>query len=215
MITFETIYQARSILHNLIMEKWLSQDVFSAQWWGIVAIIVFSYIFVFSIIDKKRFTQILLFGSLMAVSITTYDLFGANFGLWGYNVRLFPVIPGVFLYDYTVIPLYYMLIYQYSPNWKMFLVWNSVFAGFIGLVFLPALVTFEIMSFRNWLPIYQSIAPFVFGLLNRAIVLGTLKAEKNRLHYAPSAIGSLSPQPAMKPTENDEIKDNKDNPTDK
>jgi hypothetical protein len=111
--------------------------------------------------------QILLFGALRTVSITTYDLFGANFGLWGYNVRLLPVIPGIFLYDYTVIPLYFMLVYQYSPNWKMFLVWNAVLSGFIGLIFFPSLIAFEIIMFKNWLPIYQSVAPFLFATINR------------------------------------------------
>lgn len=199
MITFDMIYEARSILHNLILAKWLSQDVFSVRWWGIVAFIIASYIVVFLLLDKRRFTQILLFGSLMSVSITTYDLFGANFELWGYNVRLLPVIPGVFLYDYTVIPLYYMLIYQYSSNWKTFLALNSTLAAFIGLIFFPALVSFEIITFRNWLPVYQAVAPFVLGLLNRAIVLGTLNAERMRLNYEPSSIGSLLPAPAIKP----------------
>lgn len=96
-------------MHNLIVEKWLNQDLLSVQWWGIVAIIIFSYVLAFSLLDKRRFTQILLFGSLMAVSITTYDLVGANLGLWAYKVRLLPLIPGVFLYDYTVIPLYLCL----------------------------------------------------------------------------------------------------------
>ena len=206
-ITFEMIYQARETLHNLILSKWLNQDFLTIKWWGILTFIVISYILVFYLLDKKRFTQILLFGALMTVSITTYDLFGANFGLWGYKVRLFPVIPGVFLYDYTVIPLYYMLVYQYSPNWKMFFVWNAVLAGFIGLVFFPTLVAVDIIRFINWKPIYQAVAPFLFGFINRAVVLGTLRVEKNKLGYAPSEVGDFLSQPVMKPTESTD-KDN-------
>lgn len=203
-ITFETIYQTRELLNDLIIAKWFSLDLFSLQWWGIVSFIILSYIAVFSLLDKSRFTQILLFGSLMAVSITTYDLFGANFGFWAYKVRLLPVIPGVFLYDYTVIPLYYMMVYQYSPNWKTFFIWNTVLAGFIGIIFFPILVAADIVFYRNWQPIYQAAAPFLFGLLNRAIVLGTLKAEKKRLSYSPSEIGVFLPQPAMKPLDEKE-----------
>lgn len=202
--TFENIYKARETLNDLIVAKWFAEDVFSPQWWGILGVIVLSYIVVFSLLDKSRFTQLLLFGALMAVTITTYDLFGANFGLWAYKVRLLPVIPGIFLYDYTVIPLYYMLIYQYSPNWKSFLLWDAAFAAFIGLVFFPTLVATEIIFYGNWLPIYQAAAPFLFGILNRAIVLGTLQAEKRRLGYAPSALGVMLPRPAMKPQDEKE-----------
>lgn len=210
MVTFEMIAETRDTLHHLILTKWMTEDVFSVKWWGIVAFIVFSYVLVFSLLDKRRLTQILLFGSLMTVAIVTYDLTGANFGLWGYKIRLFPLIPGVFLYDYTLIPLYYMLVYQYSPNWKVFVLWDAVLGGAIGLAFFPALAALDIIRFNNWLPIYQIPAPFLFGLINRAIVLGTLAAEKRRINPAPSIIGNLAPQPAMKPLGNKDNNKDKD-----
>ena len=209
MITFEQITGARDILHHLILTKWLTQDLFSTRWWGIVAFIVFSYILVFSLLDKKRSTQILLFGALMTVSIVTYDLAGANFGLWGYKIRLFPLIPGVFLYDYTLIPLYYMLVYQYSPDWKSFFLWNAVLAGTIGFLFFPGLVALDIIQFKNWLPGYQTAAPFAFALLNRAVVLKTLQLEKSKAVAAPSIVRRLSPQPARKPLKPREHRENR------
>lgn len=85
----------------------------------------------------------------------------------------------------------------------MFFLWNAVLSGFISLVFFPVLVSVEIIAFFDWMPLYQAVAPFMLGFINRAIVLGTLTAEKRRLNYAPSAVGKLSPQPAMKPNQND------------
>jgi hypothetical protein len=133
MITFEMIRQAKMTLHNLVYIKWIVDDVFSPKWWGFVALIAFSYILCFSLLDKRRFTQILLFGSLITVLTIVFDIFGSNFNLWSYKSRLIPTIPSPVVYDLTIVPLYYMLVYQYSKNWKNFSYGMQSPLGLLGL----------------------------------------------------------------------------------
>jgi hypothetical protein len=67
MVTKEMISSTKILLLDYIMSKWLAEEVFYAKWWFMVAFIVLSYIFVFSILEKCRYTQLLFYGSLGTV----------------------------------------------------------------------------------------------------------------------------------------------------
>jgi len=177
-VTSEMIRQAKMTMHEYVLAKWLAEDVFSPKWWGFVALIIVSYIICFSLLDKRRFTQILLFGSLMAVSSVVISIFGSNFNLWSYKSRIVPTIPSPFVYDLTIIPLYYMLVYQYSPNWKSFLMWNGVLAGIIGFGYFPALSALKVVSIENWSYFGFFAVNFSFAVIARAVVLGVMASER-------------------------------------
>ena len=187
MVTPEMIYEAKVTLHNLLLTKWLNQELFSLKWWGVIAFIIFSYVLWFSLLDKRRFTQILLFGSLMTVGVSIFDAFGAGFNFWTDETHVLPMTPSYLLYSMTVIPTYYMLVYQYSPNWKRFVLWNTVAAGVISVIFLPVLVALDIMNFHNWIPLYHFPFNFIFGLVARKVMLVTLEGEKAKLALGKSS----------------------------
>lgn len=179
MVTEEMISTTKSQLHNYIMAKWLAEDVFSTRWWFMIAGIVLSYIVVFWILDKRRYTELLFFGSLVTVTSLVYTILGSNLDLWSYNIRILPTTPSPFLYDLTIIPLYYMLVYQYSPDWKRFLLWNAVLAGLISFAFYPALLVFDIVNFSNgWIPAYFFPFIFISSLIARVVLIATLNLKQ-------------------------------------
>ncbi|MDR3587475.1 MAG: hypothetical protein P4L59_19500 [Desulfosporosinus sp.] len=143
-----------------------------------IATIALSYILVFWLLDKRRYTELLLFGSLVTVTSLVLSIFGSNFSWFTYNIRILPLTPSPVLYDLTIIPLYYMLVYQYSPDWKRFLLWNAVLSGLIAFGFYPALQAFDIVNFsNNWIPAYFFPIVITFSLISRAVVLGTLRQQ--------------------------------------
>lgn len=200
MVTSEMIHQAKLTTHDYVLAKWLAEDVFSPKWWGFVVLIAISYILCFSLLDKRRYTQILLFGSLMAVASVVISIFGSNFDLWSYHSRLVPTIPSPFVYDLTIIPLYYMLVYQYSPGWKAFLIWNGLTAGIIAFGYFPALAALKIVSLKNWSYFGFFAVNFTVALIARAVVLAVLASEKKgAAGYLTEAPPTRVLQPAMKP----------------
>jgi hypothetical protein len=210
MITFEMIRQAKMTLHNLVYIKWIVDDVFSPKWWGFVALIAFSYILCFSLLDKRRFTQILLFGSLITVLTIVFDIFGSNFDLWSYKSRLIPTIPSPVVYDLTIVPLYYMLAYQYSRNWKTFFIWNAVTAGIIGFAYFPFLSAIQVVVLgEHWSYFGFFAVNFIFAIIARTVVVGIMTLESKHLNsYSLDVSLNVVSQPAMKPLVNDEnIKD--------
>ena len=164
---------------NLSYTQWRTQTLFSIQWWSIIAMIVISYAIWWVIVDKRRLSQILLFGSLVAIQRVVMDIFGTNVALWSYNIRETPLFPSVFLHDFTVTPLALMVVYQYCHSWKKFFVWTGVTTGIISFVFLPILIKLGFLKLYHWNLFYSFGMIFGLALLARWVVLGLLNIQQN------------------------------------
>jgi hypothetical protein len=181
MDTHEKIAQAKTVLINLIYNDWKTNILFSPAWFGTIIFILLSYTLCFKLLDKRRLTQILLFGSLITVMVSLFDLIGVEYVRWTYLTRVFPIMPSFFLFDFTIIPLYYMLIYQYCSNWKSYIIWNAIVTGIVSFAFYPLLNALKMFELNNWRYVYFFPCIFTFALVSRAIVLGIITLEKNRI----------------------------------
>lgn len=200
MVDYEMIHQARSTLHNLVLEKWLTEDVFSLRWWSMVGLVAVSYLICFSLFDKKRISVLFLFGSLLTVGASVYETVGVNFVLWFCATPVFPIVPCLFVPYLTVLPVYYMLIFQYTTTWRQFSLWNFIAVSIYAFILLPVFMHYKISEMDNWQPIYH--IPFIFFIasLARAVTLFLIKIEQREAKLAKNS--SLQPenfQPAMKP----------------
>jgi hypothetical protein len=181
MDTHEKIAQAKEVLIKLIYNDWKANDLFSPTWFGTVIFILLSYVLCFKLLDKRRLSQILLFGSLITVMITLFDIIGVEYTRWAHLTRVFPIMPTLFLLDYTIMPLYYMLIYQYCRNWKIYIIWNAIAAGLISFALFPLLTFLKMFELNNWRYAYFFPCIFTFGLVSRAIVVGVIALENKRI----------------------------------
>lgn len=178
MVTLEMIHQARTTLHNLILTKWLTEDVFSPRWLGMIAFILFSYVLCLSLLNKRRLSKILLFGSLLSIGMVALEAIGVSFVLWYCSTPIMPIVPCIFASTVTILPLYYMLVYQYTSSWKQFTIWNALTAGVFALVIEPILVHFNIYEIDNWRYIYTLLAVFFIASLARAVTLWIIGIEE-------------------------------------
>jgi len=92
----DMIHQLRLELWNVSYTQWKTQTLFSIQWWSIVALVAISYAIWWVKVDKRRLSQILLFGSLVAVQRIVMDIIGTNAVLWSYDIRETPFFPSPF-----------------------------------------------------------------------------------------------------------------------
>ena len=98
------------ILYNIHMEfwkqsyqRWSTQELFSFAWFFNIAFMIMLYVIWAKLVDKRKLRALLLFGSFVAVSGTFIDIIAVSTGLWEYKVRLFPISPAPFPFDYTVV----------------------------------------------------------------------------------------------------------------
>lgn len=200
MVTLEMIYQARAALHELILTKWLEEDVFSPRWWSMVILVALSYWVCFKLFDKRRMSKLFLFGSLLTVGASVYETVGINFLLWVCATPIFPIIPCLFVPYLTILPVYYMLIFQYTTTWKQFSLWNLIAVSIFSLVLIPSFVYFKIVRLDNWHAVYHMPMLFAIASLARAVTLLLVDIEQRqeKLEGNFSSTGMVY-QPVMKP----------------
>ena len=178
MTTSDKIHQLRVELWNLSYNQWKTETLFSLKWWSLIALIVIFYAIWLAIVEKRRLSQILLFGSMIAVGRIVMDIVGTDVALWSYEIREIPFFPSPFLHDFTLTPLALMTVYQYCHSWKKFLVWTVVTTGIISFVFFPVLIMLGFLKFYHWNYFYSFVLMVGIASLARWVMLKVLKIEQ-------------------------------------
>lgn len=201
MDSYALLHQLRLQASDIKDQLWI-QNFLTPQWWFVAITIVVSYVIWWKLLDKRRAIEILLFGSYIAVSRVIFDDWGISSGRWTYTFDLLPMGYSLFLNDLTVVPLFLMLVYQYSPDWKTFLVWLLVVQGITSFALLPLFSYMGILKIYNWTYYGSFIFMLITATVMRAIMLFGLSLQKeSRINDPVSSSSTLVSQPAMKPME--------------
>jgi hypothetical protein len=138
-------------------QRWSTQELFSFPWFFNIAILITFYIVWIKLVDKQRLRDLLLFGSFIAVSANFIDIVAITIGLWEYKVRLFPISPAPFPFDYTVIPILYMLVMQYTSSWRSYILGSLLASGIFSFVITPVYVFLGIKQYYKFNHFYMFI----------------------------------------------------------
>lgn len=199
----EALHASRAETWSIKTALW-QQAFLGPNWWFVTITITVSYAIWWKFVDKKRVIEILLFGSFIAVSRVIFDDWGTSSVRWTYIIDLLPVGISLFLNDLTIVPLAYMLAYQYSPTWKRYFVTIFILQGISSFAFLPLLIRLGILNIINWHIGYTFVFMIITATIMRAIMLFGLSVQKStRLEYTGNTT-ELIPQPAMKPLDKED-----------
>lgn len=201
MIPNEEILQKSEKLNNLILTKWLNQELFSFQWFLTVIIVLVCYVLFFYLVDKQRIIEILLFGSLVTVAFVVYDSIGIFFGYWTNLISVFPVYPNVLGSDFTIAPLISMLIYQYTSSWRRFSLWYIGFSVlFIFGYYYFLLENLKVFDYLKPFATLIDYASFLLiGIVARGIMVYLFRMEVRKGNMsAEHSLLNLIAQPNIK-----------------
>ena len=182
MITDKQILNKSEDLNRLIEDQWINQIFLSPAWIFQVVLIILTYILFFYLVDKKRMTEILLYGSLVAVAFVVYDSVGEQFNYWATLKDVLPINVNFFLGDATLIPLYAMLVYQYTFSWKRYLIWIAVWGGVLAFGYYNLVLKYlKVFVYIKKFSVVIDFALFlIVGIIARWIIISLLKLEKRR-----------------------------------
>lgn len=181
MVTIDEIVKANDALNKLMTQRWISQELFTIRWWGLAGYLILSYVLCFKLLDKKRLVELLLFGSLVSVFCVTLDIFLENRNLFLYKARLIPIIPSIFIYDITALPLYYMVLYQHAGTWKKYSIWITLASLLLGYVFTPLMVKLGYLQLINWSYTWAFLVIAFVGFLAKGIISLILYVQEKNL----------------------------------
>ena len=94
------------------------------------------------------------------------DIVAVTVGLWEYKVRLFPISPAPFPFDFTVIPILYMFVLQYTSSWRRYLIGSILASGVFSFVITPIYVFLGIKEYHKFNHFYM----FILVLLVTTII---------------------------------------------
>ncbi|MBM7866277.1 hypothetical protein GTO89_07755 [Heliobacterium gestii] len=205
MVTDAMLLEARLTFNQLSLQHYLESELFSTGWWFIVGLLTVFYVTWWKLLDKSRFLEILLFGSFMAVSNAFMDNIGTSSSHWMYFTRLVPLSPGPFPIDYTVVPILFMLAYQYTNTWKTFLLGSAIAGFLLNAIIFPIMVSINIKHHYNFSLVYYFFLGIGASLLCRYLILAIIKRQFQAEGIQdPSPLLHPSLVPARRPIEADE-----------
>ncbi|MDF2633645.1 MAG: hypothetical protein K0R78_519 [Pelosinus sp.] len=157
------IVQTQSVFTEMRVQQWLQDVVFTWQWWILVFLMIAPWILWLCLVDKKRLTPICLFGITVLATVSWMDDLGTDLILWYYPYKLVPIYPQLIPINYSVLPITFMLIYQYFPTWRSYIKAMLIMAIVFSFVAEPALSYLGMYKVLKWqyyysLPIYMLIA---------------------------------------------------------
>jgi hypothetical protein len=109
-----------------------------------------------------------------------FDEFGTSFLLWGYPDMIFPIITPLFPADTTIIPVCFMLVYQYFPKGKPFFIANAALSALFAFVVEPIFQMLDLFVYRNWNGFYTFIGFIPLPYVVRWIVESVKKKSESK-----------------------------------
>lgn len=168
---FQEIQYHYKILNELWRNYWLNHVVFSLQWWILIIIFIIPIFIWWKFVDKNRIYEISVVGLVAASLSYVMDQIGTSLDLWNYPYTLTPLEREVWdPADFSVIPFFFMMIYQYIPSWKMYLLSMAIFAfvaSFVGGGLFEMMGNYEMTGWKHIysVPIYILLGIFIKGLM--------------------------------------------------
>jgi hypothetical protein len=171
-IDLDDFIREREIIKELqlINDAQFHFDSSSVQWWTLLAFLIVPWIIWIRVVDKHRIHQILLVGTLVISVTTLFDLIGYYFNFWDYPTEFIPLIPAALPFDLSMVPVPYMLLYQFCRSWKSYgmgLLCMAFIYAFIGEPFANWLL---LVIYVKWSNIYSILYYILVGISVRAFV---------------------------------------------
>lgn len=168
--TFEQVLNAQNIAIQLQIEHWLKYEVYSPQFWLLAGLLIIPWILWFKLVDRKRLMEIIVYGLIISTVVTILDELGCQLNLWEYLYDIEPLFPRLVSINLSVLPIGYMLIYQYFDKWKFFIAASTVLAAFNSFVGEPLMQALKVYVMLNWKHIYSFPIYILLAILFKALL---------------------------------------------
>jgi hypothetical protein len=156
-------------LYHLSIQHWLNYEFLTWRWFLKIFIIAFLIFIFYKFIDRKRIFEIVAYGTFIALISTILDIIGTYLVFWEYPVRVLPIEFSE-IHDIFLIPIIYMLAYQYFIKWKSFIIANTILAIFASFVIEPLFILLNFYKPIEWKHIYSVPLFLAIAIMNRYII---------------------------------------------
>ncbi|OPX90081.1 MAG: hypothetical protein A4E53_01296 [Pelotomaculum sp. PtaB.Bin104] len=160
-----------------LRENWMNDIVFTWHWWLLVALFIIPWLVWWKVVDRKKIFEILTYGFMVMIMSSLFDAIGVENDLWEYHYQFIPLLDVFIVYDVSVIPVTYMLIYQYFSTWKSFTIASIVVSGMFSFVSEPILVWLNYHDLFKWEYFYSFPIFIVIAITLKYLIIKIKKVS--------------------------------------
>ncbi|WP_174729268.1 CBO0543 family protein [Mesobacillus harenae] len=144
----EMLSQIRSLLEEtsqLQLEYWKNFSTMGDwQFWAIILMLIVPLTLLLIFIDKRKILLLGFFGLNYHIWFQYANATGISFGLWEYPYQFVPFLPS-FALDASLVPISYILLYQWTlNNKKNIYIYAVLISAFFAFVFKPIMVSLHL-----------------------------------------------------------------------
>jgi hypothetical protein len=149
------------------------------RWWLLFVSIFFPWVIWWKAVDRSRLFEILSFGLFWAAMATWLDLLGTTYNMWSYPFKLNDHTTTLLPADVSVIPVMYMLLYQFSSTWKAYVLGSILIAVILSFIFEPLFILFQMFELKTWSHTKSLVSFSLLEIITRAIfyLLSSIKKQ--------------------------------------
>lgn len=152
------------------LHRWINVEAFTLQWFILLALLILPWIIWVILKDKTKLFDIVLIGALCTIPTTFLDSFGMDIDFWYYPTELIPWSARAIPFDFSMIPVAFMLIYQYFPKWKSYIRALITMAILFAFVAEPFCHYLQLVYYIKWHYMYSFIYYIILGIFIKGIV---------------------------------------------
>ncbi|RFU66766.1 hypothetical protein D0466_00865 [Peribacillus glennii] len=160
------------------MNHWLEYEILTWQWWMLAVFLILPWIIWFLLVKRDNIIQALLFGMFIIIITKLLDVVGLQYGVWEYPIQLFPVIPRGLPFDISMVPVAYMLLYQYFNTWKTFFIAQVLMALLYAFIGEPFSEWAHVVQYMKWHYILSFFYYILVGAGTRFLLLKLISMQK-------------------------------------
>jgi hypothetical protein len=176
--TFEELEQLREQYNQKAFQNWMHTDIFTLNWWLLLLMFFVPWIIWWKLVDRSQLTELTIFGMLIGLISTLLCIIGYDLMLWGYPNRLVSfLMPPLFPVVLTVLPVMYMMVYQYFRSRSHFIIASFVMSAFAAFVAEPLFVHMGMYVEYNWTHWYSFLIYFAMAVGLRKVTKAIVKHQ--------------------------------------
>ncbi|HAN10710.1 MAG TPA: hypothetical protein DCP90_08885 [Clostridiales bacterium] len=176
---WKEIVEKRIELKDLNVRFYLEHCLFSLNWWLELIVVFIVWSLWWKFVDKTRLLEITTYGIMVSILATSTDLVGMNLVLWGYPITLTPLGQLLSAANLSMLPVIYMLVYQYFRSWKLFIIAVFIMSILLSFVVEPLVVWMGIYEMNNWSYFYSVPIYIISAILLKWVINMILAKEKS------------------------------------
>ena len=155
---------------HMLKSYFFEHVFFTPQWWILLLISISLWVTWLFLVDKSRLQSLLMIGLLISIQAIVYDDVGISMAAWNYPYPLSYFTSRLDVVDIAILPVSYMLLYQYFPKWKTYLIATVAFCLFASFIAEPLFVHFNLYDIFHWKYWYSAPIYMVMGIVVKGIV---------------------------------------------